>query len=176
MLEAHTIAEIALYLKVIGCEQCGRTRQWHWDSPQPPEVPGDITVHTQCVSCEAQSDVKFHVHHRHEPATTSRPASINPTDRPSRLIDLGQWITLAHLLIEESRGKKDKEYARFQNLQAGQCYDEALKFYDDPDNELPPAEAFFTDASRTRFKSSPQQFARSRLIGERVKLPTPYNG
>jgi len=172
MLHAQTIAEIQFFLKVTGCEKCGRRVQWVLEELQFPAVPGNITVPTHCFSCKASTDLFFHVHHPHEPGTRSHPSSINPTDQTSQLIDLGQWITLAYLLMEESRGKTDKEHSRYLNMQASQCYDEALKFYDDPDNELPPPEAFFTETSRRRFRDAPQQFSRSRLLSEKGKLPS----
>jgi len=172
MLHAQTIAEIHFYLKITGCEKCGRAVHWNQDCIVAPAVPGTITVSTDCSSCGALSHAEIRVAHASELPPVGYPPVINPTDRASRLIDLSQWITLAHLLIEESRGQKDKELARYLNLQAAQCYDEALKFYDDPDNELPQADAFFSEPSRRRFRESPQQFARSRLIGERARLPS----
>jgi len=176
MLDARSIAEILLYLKVTGCDRCGKARPFDAAAVQAAEVPGNVTVGVQCTACGVSVDLPFHVRDSIGPAPDGYPPAINTTEKSSRLIDLGQWITLAHLLMEEARSIKAKDRIRFLSLQAGLCYDEALKFYDDPDNELPPSEAFFTDASRMRFKSSPQQFARSRLIGERAKLPTPYNG
>jgi endogenous inhibitor of DNA gyrase (YacG/DUF329 family) len=171
MLEARSIAEIHLYMKIAGCDRCGKARQFDAAALQTATVPGSVTVHAHCPACGTAVDLVFRVKDSNEPAPVGYPQTINSTQKCSRLIDLGQWITLAHLLVEEARGAKAKDRMRFLNLQAGLCYDEALKFYDDPDNELPPVESFFTDASRTRFRSSPQQFARSRLIGERAKLP-----
>ena len=172
MLEAHTIAEIILYLKVTGCDRCGKARQFDAAAIQAAKVPGNVTVCVQCPTCGTSVDLPFHVRDSNRTVPEGYPPAINTTQKSSRLIDLGQWITLAHLLIEEARSVKPKDRSRYLNLQAALCYDESLKFYDDPDNDLPPPEAFFTDSSRVRFRNAPQQFAKSRLIGERAKLPT----
>jgi hypothetical protein len=76
-------------------------------------------------------------------------------------------------MITEAAGKTaDKAQARHLGLEAAQCLEEALKFYDDVDNDLPSTEALFTEASRQRFRDHPEQFSRRRLIELRSKLPS----
>ena len=66
-----------------------------------------------------------------------------------------------------------KTAARKLSLEAAQCLDEALKFYEE-DNDLPPNDAFFHAGSRDRFRDHPQHFSRQRLLHLRSKLPTPW--
>jgi hypothetical protein len=56
------------------------------------------------------------------------------------------------------------------NLLAGCCLDEALKFFD-ADNDVPPEDAFFSDASRQQFRDRPERFTRQRIIDLRSQLP-----
>lgn len=98
-------------------------------------------------------------------------APLNTSDEPSRLIDVGQWVTLFRLLMEDADADTDKVRSRNSRIQAGQCLTEALKFYDEPENELPPPEAFFSEESRRRFADAPQTFSRSRLIELIARLP-----
>jgi hypothetical protein len=99
------------------------------------------------------------------------PSAINPTDEPSVIIDVGQWLTLAQWLADQSQRQPDRVAARSQAVQAAQCLREALKFYDDPDNDLPPGDAVFTESSRRRLREAPQQFSRERILGDLGRLP-----
>jgi hypothetical protein len=98
-------------------------------------------------------------------------ATISSVEEPSRILDVGQWIMLFRMITEAAGKKTDKARTRHLGLEAAQCLEEALKFYDDLDNDLPPPEAFFTEASRERFKTHPEQFSRRRLVELRSKLP-----
>jgi hypothetical protein len=76
------------------------------------------------------------------------------------------------MIIEAATRETDKTQARHLGIEAAQCLEEALKFYDDVGNDLPPPEAFFTEVSRERFRDAPEQFSKRRLIGLRAKLPS----
>jgi hypothetical protein len=93
---------------------------------------------------------------------------VNPTGSPSRIIDLGQWLSLFYLLVESANRAAGKQETRRQTFQAAQCLDEALKFYSD---ELPPASAFFTESSSQAYARYPERFARQKLLAMRSKLP-----
>lgn len=171
-LQAHSLAEANLYFQATACPKCGSgpVASVHVED-QAPEKSSAIrrTEVGLCASCGSELRVVFQI----PPAPdVADPTTINPTDEPSRIIDLGQWITLAHVFAERAAKSTDPRHARRLNLQAAQCVTEALKFYDDPDNDLPPAEAFFYAPSRERFRTHPQQFSRQRLLHERSKLPT----
>lgn len=100
---------------------------------------------------------------------------INSSLEASSLIDVGQWLTLSGLLREQAKAEPNRIRARQIGIEAGECLDEALKFYDDPENDLPPQEAFFCESSKLRFKEAPEQFSRERIVGERVRLPKAGN-
>jgi hypothetical protein len=74
---------------------------------------------------------------------------------------------------EEAGREKDKIIARELWIEVSQYLAEALKFYDDPDSDLPPQDAFFSEFSRARLSDNPAQFSRQRLINLRAKLPSP---
>jgi hypothetical protein len=97
--------------------------------------------------------------------------NLNPTEEPSHILDVGQWIMLFRLFEQQAAGAPSKVEARVLNLKAGACLNEALKFYEEDDNDLPPGSAMFTDSTRRRFREAPEQFSRRRLIGLRATLP-----
>ena len=100
---------------------------------------------------------------------------INPSGSPSRVIDLPGWLTLHQLLTngarnrsDEARSTADRTLSRQMLIQASQCLEEALKFYD-IDNDLPPEDAFFTNAGRRQFRESPEMFLRTRIASLRAQ-------
>lgn len=136
-------------------------------------VEHTATVRVLCQACGEPSEFSFGL----PPDPPSDPAGeleiINPTEEPSRIIDVSQWITLYAVLHEESARASPPTRKRLLELQAGQCLDEALKFFDDEENDLPPPSAFFDDSARDRFRDQPQEFSRQRLINFRASLPKP---
>ena len=136
-------------------------------------VEHTATVRVLCQACGEPSEFSFGL----PPDPPSDPAGeleiINPTEEPSRIIDVSQWITLYAVLHEESARASPPTRKRLLELQASQCLDEALKFFDDEENDLPPPSAFFDDSARDRFRDQPQEFSRQRLINFRASLPKP---
>ena len=132
-----------------------------------------VSVRVLCKGCRRPSEFSF----RLPPDSPSAPAGeleiINPTEQPSRIIDVSQWITLFAVLNEEAARTSAPPRKRLLELQAGQCLDEALKFFDDEENDLPPPSAFFDDSARDRLRDQPQEFSRQRLINFRASLPKP---
>ena len=96
---------------------------------------------------------------------------INPSPEPSRIIDVGQWLTLFRVILEAASQAAGRAESRRLGYEAAQCLDEALKFYDE-DSDLPPEDAFFHEATADRFRSHPELFARQRLLAMRDKLPS----
>ena len=94
---------------------------------------------------------------------------INLTDRPSRLIDLAQWLGLFYHFLETADRQSAPADIRKMGFYAALCLEEALKFYSD--NELPPESAFFTPTSQEAFRQHPEKFARQRLKDMRGRLP-----
>lgn len=169
-VRVHSVAEAYLYLQVSPCDGCGRG---------PVVTQGDLTRRGQragayelparCHACGTIKTLEFLVV---PPPTRESAASntINSTGERSSAIDLLGWLTLFRSILEASEKAADKATARAMAWEAAQCLDEALKFYD-ADNEMPRADAFFSDASRQRYREHPQHFARSKWMERRLKLP-----
>lgn len=175
-LPAHSLAEAFLYVMVRRCAHCG-TGPLH---PGRLEHPSDdsrdrLTLHVRCEACRQEETLCFSLPaaDRPEPADTAQRVPgrpVNPTDRPSRIIDVPQWVTLHEILMEASRAAASRTEARELAWDAAQCLDEALKFYD-ADSELPPPEACFSDESRLRVREHPELYLRSVLLRRRQQLP-----
>ena len=175
-LIAHSLAEIYLYLMVTPCPNCGRGPLRGSDA-QPGPTPGSENVELEavCRSCKHQAKLGFVL----PPGelTVARHTSselvpkVNATDQPSRIIDVGGWVTLFRVITEAAAKTEDKIESRLLGYEAAQCLEEALKFYED-DDEFAPDSAFFSEASRRRYRDNPHLLARSRLIDLRAKLPT----
>lgn len=179
MLHAHSLTEAQLYLRITGCAKCQSGTSFPpgaMRSHNETHRTTTVRVQGQCPACASPQEMDFEIDADRAASAPEVPPAINTTDERSSIIDLGQWLTLTQLFIQDGRSEPDRRRVRVSQLQAAQCLDEALKFYDDPDNDLPPADSFYTDSSRRRFHESPQQFSRNRIIGERRKLPVPFEG
>ena len=173
-LATHSLAEAYLYLMVTPCRECGKGPLRADDArPEDEDKPTvRLTLRVTCSACDQREDMTFVI-----PADTARvgddtSTTINPTDEPSRIIDVAQWITLFRTITEAASRQTDKQEARRLGIEAAQCLEEAIKFYRDADNDLPPGEAFFHEQSRKRFHDHPERFSRRRLIDLRGKLPS----
>ena len=187
----HSLAEIALSLKVMACPHCSggplgtRTRRFHCDART-----GRIDLEIVCRSCQKSEPLFFSLADSGQAASAPWPRlfneetilataeSVNPTPRSSALIDVAGWLMLHSLLTDKARtesvhARSSTERNAVRNLQilAGQCIDEALKFYD-VDNDLPPSDAFFSEAGKIQFHAYPELFVRDRLIDLRSRLPS----
>lgn len=181
-LAAHSLAEAYLYLMATPCPACGRgplkgsgTKPIEDSTDSPSSTVDDATTlefAAACGACDAVTSFTFLVPDREAPLDDRTAAVVNPTDEPSRILDVGQWIMLFRVITEAAGKEKDKIQARHLGIEAAQCIEEALKFYDEPGNDLPPPEALYTVASRDRFRHAPEHFSRRRLIELRAKLPT----
>jgi len=175
-LLAHSLAEACLYIMATPCPSCGRGPLRDGE-PGPIEdaAPGfTVSVPATCGSCQAVTRLRFQLPAPPQAVPAYQVPVVNPTNEPSQIVDLAQWITLFRMMTENAGKEEDKAAARMLSLGAAECLDEALKFYDDADNDLPPVEAFFGKDSRDRFKAHPEQFSRRRLLHLRSKLPTPW--
>ena len=183
-LRAHSIAEIHLYLMATPCAQCGRgpLKSEELDRAYAPgpddEATGSVTqpgsqysCRATCQSCGHRDTVAFVLA---EGAVKQDPRSlypiVNPSDEPSTMIDVGQWIALFRVILERASKESDKIESRRLGYEAALCLEEAIKFYED--DELPPARAVFCETTRAHLRDHPQQFARQRLLDMRAKLPT----
>jgi len=172
-LIAHSLAEAYLYLMATRCLSC---EQGPLRTVNSRRAEGEDDLHVvmtvACGRCGEVSELIFALPHGTCTDDDGAASAINPTDEPSQIIDVAQWITLFRAIVESADRETDKQEARRLGIEAAQCIEEAIKFYDDQDNDLPPPEAFFHELSRDRFRANPEQFSRRRLIGLRGKLPT----
>ncbi len=172
-LEAHSVGEMFFYLMATPCERCGRgpLRAERKQALGEGDRPG-ARIEAACGRCDHRREFVFGL------PTDARleggddaPPVVNPTDEPSRILDVGQWIMLFQVVLEAADRAGDKSEARRLGLEAAMCLEEALKFYED--NDLPPGSALRVESSVSRFRSHPEQFSRERLSGLRAKLPSP---
>lgn len=187
----HSLAEIALGLKVMVCPNCGggpmvaRSRSLTF-GPRADEVE----IKVVCRSCLKSESLLFTIADVGDPGPRALPRKfdeeailaaadvVNPTDQPSALVDVAGWLMLHSLLTDKvrsvavhARTGADRQAIRNLQILAGQCIDEALKFYE-ADNDLPPQDAFFSEAGRIQFHAYPELFVRNRLIDLRSRLPS----
>ena len=168
-LPAHSIFEAELHLMVQPCEACDSgPLQVTDETIEEAHIDSIVCVTSRCTSCGRSADTRFRIDSRW--AERSDPPVVNATAEPSRLIDVAQWLTLYHILLKRSRESADRVAGRRLAYEAGLCITEALRFYE-PDNELPPASAFFSEHSRDQARAHPTHFARERLVGLRSGLP-----
>jgi len=176
-LPVHSVAEAHLYLMATACDACGRGPLAAADirHSRLGEAPL-LHLEAACKACGHTRTFVFDISDcpSDDAEASGRPSEqtrINPTDEPSRIIDVVQWLTLFRIIVEAASKEPDRIEARSLGYEAAQCLEEALKFYDE-DEDLPPLEAFFHPASRKRFEQNREQFTRARLIDMRSKLPS----
>lgn len=170
---AHSVSEIFFYLMATPCAVCGKG-PLESDDIQTHAGEGRLTARTVagCRNCGATEAFTFELPPDASPADRDELyPTINATDEPSRILDVGQWLVLFRVILEAAEKSTDKIEARRLGYEAALCLEEALKFYHDAE-DLPPAEALFTDASRARLRQRPDTFSRAHLIEMRRKLPS----
>jgi len=168
-LLAHSILEAYLYVMLQVCPKCAAGSLEVADqSTEEHHLDDLIRLDCACPECGEKAVFRFRIDSRR--AAASEPPLINPTDQPSKLIDVAQWLTLYHVLLARSKEASDRTASRGQAYQAALCIAEALKSYE-PDNDLPPASAFFSDQAREQARAHPAFFARDKLLSLQSGLP-----
>ncbi len=169
-ISVHSVAEAYLYLMATPCPRCHRGAvAQDGDLTRAGGTPASWTLATRCGSCNAAETLRFVI----DPPPSREQAqsnAINPTRESSKAIDLLGWLSLFQSILGAAGKATNKAEGRQLAIEAAQCLDEAFKFYE-PGEELPGAEAFFSETSRQRFASHPQQFARAKWRERRLKLP-----
>jgi len=173
LLPARSVTERHFYLMVLACDRCGTGPLDFVSSERAGNEKVDIW-YVRCRSCRCGRRLVFDrskllVDDGNTP-TESLPV-VNPTDAPSELLDVGQWLALFYTIISSAAEQSDRKQARRLGYEATLCLEEALKFYG-PGCPLPGREAFFTENSAQRVKAHPQQFTRSKLEQMRQRLPS----
>lgn len=171
---AHSLSEAYFYLMATSCTRCGQgpLRGADAKSSQVGDGRAGVSIAFTCRACGAAGGNLFQLPAGHAASVAEQYPKVNPTDEPSRILDVAQWLTLFRMITQAASTESDKVAARQLGLEAAQCLEEALKFYDDSESDLPPRHAFFHEASRSRYQLEPQQFSRRRLLDLRSKLPT----
>ena len=175
-LQAHSLAEAHFYLMVEVCEHCGQGPLLSAAGlRRPGRRPGCalLTIQAKCSHCDKESSFLFELPYTEERASGAdqHPRRINPTEEPSEILDVTQWVTLHRIVLNAAERLTDKSEARELRCDAAECLDEALRFYD-ADSDLPPPEALFTEQSRRRLKDRPELYIRQALIAQRQALPS----
>jgi hypothetical protein len=169
VLHAITINDLRCLLWSNPCPQCARGPQ-EISAANLDTIPHH--VETLCQACNHRDSVIFTTEYPLPPEALTEPIPpwINPTDEPSELLDLNQWLGLFHLFLERaSLPEVDHAGHHHAQLWAAACLDEALKFYNGGD--LPPESAFRRDLSRQAFAQYPQSFDHQALLDWHAKLP-----
>ncbi len=167
-LQVHSSNEVRYYLLATPCEVCDAGPcVLHAAVPGPSPAEPQLARAT-CQACQSGRILPFVS--EYEPADPDSPC-ISPVDEPSSVVDLDQWLGLYYQLAELADRQDDSRRARRTTIEAALCLAEALKFYEEEDDELPPQSAFFTDATRQAFRDHPQNFPRQLLRDLQAKLP-----
>lgn len=151
------------------CSACGKGPFEIQGEPVAPSQSGPVRVEARCKACNACHDFDFIC----DPLPHDEQGqclTINPKPQPSRIVDLGQWLSLSDLMMIESRKAASPAEARLAACQAALCLQEALKFYA-PHEQLPPPGAFFH--SDVPYHAAPEQFAQDHLRDLLARLPSP---
>lgn len=180
-LRARSLAEAYLYLVATPCSECGGGSLRGIAASPVADLSGATETHSDnrwridavCKACQAESRLVVCIQSSSTAGAGDSidPAAINPSEDPSIIIDVGQWVVLFRMIERAAASEPDKIRARELRLGAAACLEEALKFYDDPANDLPPPESVFCDATTERICQAPEQFSRQRLLALRSKLP-----
>jgi hypothetical protein len=161
-MEALTLDEVRCFLEVTPCPSC-QTGPMIFDAPTGPTFT--------CQACERTGEIEFSVEYPLPDTIDPAIPHINPTDDPSQLVDLNQWLGLYYLHAEaaDEHPTSATEHHNHQ-LWAAACLAEAIKFYD-VDEEFPKPESCWTETSRAALENHPDIFSRSHLVDLRTKLP-----
>lgn len=168
-LEAHSPQEALLYVMICPCAVCGR-------STVSPEAPSTSTVGNLlriigvCGNCGSSHEYRFAEcggDVSDDPLAQNSP--INPTENPSLIIDVVQWVSLYAYFADAASRTPDPQESRWRMIRAGECLDEALRFYDD--GQLPDESVAFAIGSRELLRKHPSRYRRDHLAGLRQKCP-----
>lgn len=170
-IRIHSVAEAYLLLMVTPCALCGKgplQASGHESVTLPGGSGRRLTA--RCQSCGHEQVFIFDLADVRD--SNAEATRINPTQEPSRAVDLAQWLTLFEAIVRAADQQTEPSESRRLGYEAAQCLEEALKFYPEGDGEWPEESAFFYDWTLDRFRQHKHLFARTRLVDLRRKLPT----
>ncbi len=170
LTHARSLVEAYLYLKVTPCSVC-KSGSLEASPPERDDDAARVRVVATCRNCGASEAYRVPARGavpRVDPISAA--GQISDTQKPSRILDVAQWVTLSGVMLEEASATPDRQEARWLRRRSGQCLEEALKFYE-ADNDLPSAASFFHEQTRQSFRDNPEKFTRQRLLDLRARLP-----
>jgi len=166
-IRVHSVQEEYFYMMVHPCA-CGGP--WHSESEQVEETDVEVLHHVTatCFKCGKERTFHFRLDERPGPKDPIR--AVNPTDEPSRAVDLAEWLRLAQFYLERIERLSERVEKAQSLLDARQCLEEARKFFG-PGDEEPPASALWSRQSRRRAREQAQAFRRSTIDAMLARLP-----
>jgi len=170
LVRVHSVQEEYFHLMVRACA-CGGP--W-FSHEQVVERPGERLVHhvtARCAKCGKEQTFHFALPGETQLDHPAPVREINPTNAPSEAVDAAEWMDLARFYIERIERLKDPTERAQSLLDARRCLEEALKFYG-PDDDGPPPDALWSDASRRKVAKRPDAYRREALEAMLAKMPT----
>jgi hypothetical protein len=169
-LAANSIVEAYLCVLIRPCTVC---QHGACEPSLPQRLDSEwVRIVGACQNCGANSAYDFL---SGEPLRDIDPISdvqpLNSSGRPSRILDVGQWLTLAELMLRQADGSPDAQERLWRRHRAAECMDEALRLYP-PGAELPGDQPSLTDSTRGALRDRPEKFLRERILARRAELPT----
>lgn len=180
-LAAHSVQEAFLYVLITPCDVCDQIRV----RPDPPRLdsnPGECSAIGECVitglcdNCQSTHAYRFRLGGDFEidqpkelPDPLASDFPINPTGDRSAIIDLVQWVSLYAHFVEAATRTPDRQESRWNLIRAGECLDEALRFFDG--GGQPAGGAVLTPPTRRVLAAHPERYLRSHLLELRRRCP-----
>ena len=166
-VHVHSVQEEYFYMMVHPCT-CGGPWLSQGQEVEEQEAKVLHRVTAACFKCNKERTFHFLLDERPGPKDPIR--AINPTEEPSRALDLAEWLGLAEFYLGRIE-RLDAKVEKAQSLlDARQCLEEARKFFSAED-EAPPAPALWSEKSRRAAEARPEAFRRSTIEGMLERLP-----
>ncbi len=163
---ARTNGEAHLYMEMRPCPTCGETGFDPGSSVVV--VDGDLASRYagRCPGCGTQREFLFRI--PEEIIATPEDQPVFGDERPSELLDAGEWVWLADLITSHVPAHPDgltaeeRRQVRIDLRAAAAAMSEAAKFIP-PGTDAVPAEALWSERGRTVWDQDPGRFRRPRL-------------
>jgi hypothetical protein len=171
---ARTYDEAYLFMDLRPCP-CGESEFERSSTSTPSDGDPVIRFTGTCPNCGRRREFSFRM--PEELPELDFEVNYGPAAEPSQLLDAGEWLGVAELyeaVARERLGGADEreldndEVTRIYYLlsSAVAATDEVLKFLPDGAPAVPET-AFWSQAGRLVFESSPDRFTREGLVAER---------
>lgn len=170
---ARTADEAYLYVDRQPCPSCGRVGVGELDSMTLGERDGE-RLHTyvyRCPQCETRREFSFRVPDAAEQGADER--VVFGGSRPSELLDAGEWLELAYVIIDsvpadlDALGAEQLVELRREVDVARAAIEEAIKFVPAGGTQV-PLSSFWSQRGRLMRLRHPGRFDRIRLEGNLI--------